>query len=530
MAFVSFLEKNAFYQGNSMGSLGEGKSLSPEFFTLLRYCLALALLIHLPFIGMAIGGSAVSLVMNFLGREKKDQAYLRFSKELIETVTVNKKVLFFFGLVPLLPVALIYQQLLAGFITVPWLFWLFVFVVLFFGFTLLAFYRATFTFQSDFPAISFGTGTMGHLMLVLASLFYILGTGIIFDPETLPFLQKQIIHVLSWNSFLKFCLYMALFFGITGGAILFFIDGRSRGGETSDAEYRKLAGRTGTILAFPATLLIPLLVVGNLVTLPDVAISGGVFAISGAIMILAMAVCVILSLTFNNPEGRSHKYVFTLYILIFLAVLVNDNFAIGNAFLERSVALRIQAEEKKAEQEALRGKPEIEKPAASLQMGETVYDTRCSSCHLFESRLVGPPLHEVLPKYRENPEGLKGFIRKPVLVNPDYPPMLEQGLTDEEIESVASYILDRYATAVEMGSGVFEKRCSGCHSFDSRVVGPPLHEVLPKYRNNLDGLRGFIGKPVKVNPDYPPMPEQGLTDEEIESVASYVLDVLGSKK
>ncbi|NIS73773.1 MAG: hypothetical protein GTO08_00515, partial [Deltaproteobacteria bacterium] len=120
-----------------MGSLGEGKSLSPEFFTLLRYCLALALLIHLPFIGMAIGGSAVSLVMNFLGREKKDQAYLRFSKELIETVTVNKKVLFFFGLVPLLPVALIYQQLLAGFITVPWLFWLFVFVVLFFGFTLL---------------------------------------------------------------------------------------------------------------------------------------------------------------------------------------------------------------------------------------------------------------------------------------------------------------------------------------------------------------------------------------------------------
>jgi cytochrome c2 len=503
--------------------------MSPELLTLLRYCLVLTLLIHLPFIGMLVGGSALSLLMNLLGRNGGDRDYRRFSQELIETLSTRKSALFLFGLLPIFPVALIYDRLLYDTGILRWYFWLFLFITIFAGLLFLIFYRASFRFKSDLPTLSLGTGVIGLLTLVFAYKLFFIGTGIVFNPEKLPFLQKNLYFVLSWNSVVKIILFFLLFFGITGGAVLFFVGQRPREGETFDPEYGKLASQTGTILTTFATLPIPVFVLFNLITLPDIALSGGVFAISVAIMILALAVCVVLSVTFGNQAGRSNAYVFVLYILIFLAVLMNDNVAIGNAYQERSMALEIQAEEIKAEKEALREKPIVSKPSASLKMGEGVYDKRCSTCHAFESRDIGPPLYEVLPKYRDNVEGLKGFIRKPTLVNPDYPPMLAQGLTEEEIESVALYILDRAASSVEMGKGVFEERCGGCHQFVSSLVGPPLYEVLPKYRNNFDGLKGFIRNPVKVNPDYPPMPELGLNKEEVDSVASYLLDTLERK-
>jgi cytochrome c len=65
-----------------------------------------------------------------------------------------------------------------------------------------------------------------------------------------------------------------------------------------------------------------------------------------------------------------------------------------------------------------------------------------------------------------------------------------------------------------------------CHRFDSRLVGPALYEVLPKYAGNFEGLKAFIKNPVKVDPEYPPMPALGLSDRDVEAVAGYVTDQL----
>ena len=49
-----------------MVSLGNLQPLSPQFYLLLRHGLFLVLFLHLPFLGLLIGGSAVSLLLNFL--------------------------------------------------------------------------------------------------------------------------------------------------------------------------------------------------------------------------------------------------------------------------------------------------------------------------------------------------------------------------------------------------------------------------------------------------------------------------------
>jgi cytochrome c len=81
------------------------------------------------------------------------------------------------------------------------------------------------------------------------------------------------------------------------------------------------------------------------------------------------------------------------------------------------------------------------------------------------------------------------------------------------------------AVATVSGEDIYNGRCIACHKFDQKVVGPPYNEVLSKYVDNRAGLIKFILNPVKVNPDYPPMPSQGLKPNEAEAVADYIMSV-----
>lgn len=73
------------------------------------------------------------------------------------------------------------------------------------------------------------------------------------------------------------------------------------------------------------------------------------------------------------------------------------------------------------------------------------------------------------------------------------------------------------------GEEIFNRACSGCHAFDRRRVGPPLNEVVPGYRGHRGALANFIANPVKMNPDYPAMPDPGLSEAEISAVVDFLL-------
>jgi cytochrome c len=80
-------------------------------------------------------------------------------------------------------------------------------------------------------------------------------------------------------------------------------------------------------------------------------------------------------------------------------------------------------------------------------------------------------------------------------------------------------------TVTISGEEIFTAKCSACHRFDSKLVGPPYNVVLKKYENNRDKLVKFILNPVKVDPAYPSMPSQGLIPPEAEAVADYIMKV-----
>jgi cytochrome c len=78
------------------------------------------------------------------------------------------------------------------------------------------------------------------------------------------------------------------------------------------------------------------------------------------------------------------------------------------------------------------------------------------------------------------------------------------------------------------GEDIYNARCSACHLFDQKKVGPPYKEVLVKYAGKKPALIAFVLNPVKVNPAYPNMPGQGLKASEADSIATFLMvKVLG---
>jgi cytochrome c551/c552 len=88
-----------------------------------------------------------------------------------------------------------------------------------------------------------------------------------------------------------------------------------------------------------------------------------------------------------------------------------------------------------------------------------------------------------------------------------------------------------YASSQEvdplLGERIYKERCTACHVFDRKLVGPPYNDVLPKYGDRLDDLAGFIRNPQRVDSSYPPMPDQGLRRVEARAVAEYLLRQFG---
>jgi cytochrome c len=73
------------------------------------------------------------------------------------------------------------------------------------------------------------------------------------------------------------------------------------------------------------------------------------------------------------------------------------------------------------------------------------------------------------------------------------------------------------------GEDIYNAKCSACHLFDQKKVGPPYKEVLVKYAGRKTDLIAFVLNPVKINPAYPNMPSQGLRPSEADSIATYLL-------
>ena len=83
--------------------------------------------------------------------------------------------------------------------------------------------------------------------------------------------------------------------------------------------------------------------------------------------------------------------------------------------------------------------PRVIKPG---ERGKVVYLGICSGCHIYNGRMIGPPVQVIQALYMDNPQGIADYIARPVKKRDDYPEMPPQDYLDPETRlAVAKHML-----------------------------------------------------------------------------------------
>jgi len=179
------------------------------------------------------------------------------------------------------------------------------------------------------------------------------------------------------------------------------------------------------------------------VTLPEIARSGEIYFLSSGLLLLAFSLCAYLVFSLEGKRKEVMGKGAIMFGLLLVLFSTSGHVARQNALRENSALIVQKGEETSmVGKEGKKGERGVA-PLTAEPKGEKVFSKICMGCHRLDRKLVGPPLLEVLPKYKGNVEKLKEFVKNPVKVNPEYPPMPNLGLTEEEIDGVAHYLLKK---------------------------------------------------------------------------------------
>jgi parallel beta-helix repeat protein len=103
------------------------------------------------------------------------------------------------------------------------------------------------------------------------------------------------------------------------------------------------------------------------------------------------------------------------------------------------------------------------------------------------------------------------------------------GLTSASLRSArpAQPVAAPTYTLEQKGRLTYLAVCSGCHTYDSTLIGPPMIAIKAIYGSDAKALAQWIAHPVKKRPDFPEMPPQGYLPEDVRlAVAKYILTEL----
>ena len=439
-----------------------GLPQSSQNIELLSYLILLTLLILLPYLGLLFGSTILSIMFNRKGRVYKNNIYIKFSKDLIDLITVNRSSSVALGLLPILSMAFILAQLMQGSgsdITGDLIFSLLL---------LLSAIIAIYTFKGSFKLSSveklcssdrwndeslkdnFDFYQKTNSKIVLLSGFYgfiVLSFSIYVFIAAFNFASNSARWgsnismsdlLFSPESIISFISFASLSLVITAVLVLYKLFKPGSENAKLNRDYSKYVRKFSLNTAIIFTIAQPILYAVSLMSTPKVALNNSMFLISMAIIFILL----ILTIMFYYMIKESHlKYrgnALFIMLILFLLISIKEQVAFDTSSqLQNEKIAANYLEHKNALMEKLGFGVEV-------ISGEDIFKGRCAACHSFERKIVGPPYIETLVKYEGNLEGLAEYIHNPQKIDPEFPPMPNQGLKLSEAKAVAEYIVNTY--------------------------------------------------------------------------------------
>jgi cytochrome c len=437
---------------------------SLEHFRLLLFMLNLVYVVFLPYLGFLLGTSVLSLVYRRRGERDHNLLSLQFARDAIDIGLNNKTVVTFLGLVPALSLIFIYAQLFQSTPAISVSLAGYAFLALLASAILLYSYRYSAGLTrllssyhdllqkspddpdgreiAEFAVRTEGTGrTSGRYGLLLLCVAVALTLGaltVASKPDAWRNIDTALALLLSVDFYAKMLQFLSLAAGSTGIGILFFQLEWEGGRGNPNPEYRAFVRKICITLGFVSILIQPLLLVVNVMLLSPAALSGALLGISGVSILLFFLTVNLLYAAMKEERPGYISYAFYVLGVALVLVFTTDQMAIGNATRLQSARLAVLHENAT---EALKASLGLGAPAAR---GEDIYNGRCSACHLFDQKKVGPAYRDVIPKYAGKKPQLIAFVLNPLKVNPAFPPMPNPGLRPAEADSIATFLLNKF--------------------------------------------------------------------------------------
>jgi cytochrome c len=432
---------------------------------LLKYILAIAMLIFLPYLGMLMGSSVISVYFNRRGYRENNKMYLRFAKDIIEKLTIGKNAHYALGILPIISIILAYTQLLYDAPTIAAPLMAFSGLLFIIAFVFIYKFRNTYEIESVISSLkdrantktpdkpdtgieeinefeenvirsNSHSGWLGIVFLYCGAYLFAGSTALASNPGRWQEVVDILQIIFSWATIINFLLIIGVSGAVTGVVVLFYFFKWQGGLPRMSREYSLFVNSFASNLALFSSLSLPVLLFLNILYLPREAMSPAFFLYHVLALIAVVLLCNVLYLGIKNSEVKFSVAAVVLVILVLAFTVFQGNIAFGSAISEQTLAATLKAEDLEKEL--------ISKNTSTTTIdAQQIYNTKCIACHKFDVKLVGPPYQETVPKYNGDANKLADFIYNPIKKDPAFPPMPNQGLKKNEALAMAKWLIEK---------------------------------------------------------------------------------------
>lgn len=401
---------------------------SAEHIQLLGYMFVIVQVIFVSFTGLIFWGTIVSMYFKHKAQNDLDPECVNAARNVIHLILFNRTTGLMFSLVPLFTIILIFAQLFQ-LIDIPNLIYLTISLI-FSGSALLFLYEYR-NSLNDFKQLSYNSAVAGAILLFIALWLFNAGltSSILNDQWQASGFFEGLFSLLV---LIRFTFFLLLSLVIMSAALLF---GLYYVNQNVNDDYVQLVKSLAVKTAFIGTVTLPVFLLINFFLIPSSFLSQSYFVFILLGTILIFITYHILYSIFRKLSKISAASFLLAALLFTLTYVLSDKEIVYNSNKVNAGILSANFNEY-----FLSLKPE-EKPVELN--GEEIYRINCSACHAMDKVLVGPAHLDVIPKYFDKENQLAAYLRNPVRVNTDFPPMPNLSLKPDEARVVAEYVIQK---------------------------------------------------------------------------------------
>ncbi|MHC1737143.1 MAG: hypothetical protein AB9882_03955 [Ignavibacteriaceae bacterium] len=321
---------------------------------LLQYLATVVHFLFIPFLGIVICGTILSLWLKRKGEKEDNRIFTLMAKEVISQATFSKGAAIAMGVIPLAGLIIIFSQLLNSMPlpTVTYLATAFILFII--GLIFVYTYRYSLTFttaaegiegemkslRESAVSLSQKSGAWGIAFLIIASYFYIAGITQATYPNHRDGMTFASGFLVSGLVIFKWIYFLLISFSLAGGYLLFMNFFWEGGNKSLAEESRKYLSELSLRLVYFTTVSLPLFILINLYTLPDGVMTFGLFALSFIALFLILAVLSIIFMVFKGTGLKKSGWVFVLVLFVSYLLIIAENSVI---FIASKTHLILQA-------------------------------------------------------------------------------------------------------------------------------------------------------------------------------------------